>query len=214
MITLTATKRDPALSRAAVEQAGSVLGVVYGPKQEAVPVAIEMRAFQKALREAGESTVLSLAGVTAEPLQVLIHEVDLEPVKNTPRHVDFYAIEKGAKVEVAVPLTFVGESAAVKTGANLVKVLHELEIEAEAANLPHTISVDISVLAAVGDQIHAKDIALPTGVALVTDPEEVVVLTQEVEEVVEEAPAAVDLSSIEVEKKGKEEEAGEAEKAA
>jgi large subunit ribosomal protein L25 len=86
----------------------------------------------------------------------------------------------------------------------LVKVAHELEVEADPVNLPHELEVDISVLVAIGDQIHAKDVALPAGVTLITDPEEVIVLIQEVEEErVEEAPA--DLSAIEVEQKGKEE---------
>src|SRR5581483_2288682 len=117
------------------------------------------------------------------------------PVTHTPRHVDFYAITKGEKVEIAIPLDFIGESAAVAEGANLVKVMHELEVEADPMKLPHDIKVDLSKLAAVGDQIHAKDLALPDGVTLAIDPEEVVALVQEVVEEKEEA-APVDISSI------------------
>jgi large subunit ribosomal protein L25 len=160
------------------------------------------------LKTAGESSVIDLTGLGA-PMQVHIHEVDRDPVTNAPRHADLYAIEKGAKVEVAVPLEFVGESAAVKAGANLVKVMHELEIEAAPADLPHDIKVDISLLAAVDDQIHVRDLALPKGVEAKADGDEVVALAQEVKEEAEEA-APADLSSIEVEKKGKEEAEGEA----
>ena len=106
-----------------------------------------------------------------------------------------------------MPLTFVGVSLAVEQGANLVKVLHELEIEADPMSLPHDIEVDISKLVALGDRIHASDLELPAGVALMTEPGEVVALVQEiVEEKVEEVIAPLDISSIEVEKKGKEEE--------
>ena len=70
-------------------------------------------------------------------------------------------------------------------------------------NLPHDIEVDLALLANIGDQIHAKDLKLPAGVTLTMSPEEVVVLVQEVVEEKEEAPAA-DLSTIEVEQKGKE----------
>ena len=116
---------------------------------------------------------------------------------------------KGEKVEVAIPLLFMGESPAVEQGANLVKVMHELEVEADPMNLPHTITVDISILAALGDKIHASDLVLPSGIKLVTPPEEVVALVQEVvEEKEEEVAAPADISSIEVEKKGKEEVAG------
>jgi large subunit ribosomal protein L25 len=166
-----------------------------------------LRFQQKSLRR---SSVVQLSGVSAEPLQVLIHDVDHDPVTSAARHADFYAIEKGAKVEVAVPLTFINESPAVKAGNNLVKVLHELEIEAAPADLPHAIEVDISVLANVGDQIHVRDIMLPKGVSLKVDADEVVALIQEVQEEKEEVAAPIDMDAIEVEKKGKEETAEEA----
>ncbi len=204
--TLTATPRDTKATAAALAAAGIIPAVVYGPKQESIAISLESRVFDKVLRDAGESSVIELSGVTSAPLQVLIHDLDMDPVKHIPRHVDFYAIEKGAKVEVAVQIEFVGESAAVKAGANLVKVLHELEVKADAAHLPHEITIDISVLENVGDQIHVRDIKLPTGVELVTDAEEVVAIAQAVEEEKEEAAPAVDMAAIEVEKKGKDEE--------
>ena len=76
--------------------------------------------------------------------------------------------------------------------------------------LPHTIEIDVSVLAAVDDQIHARDIKLPAGVSLITEPEEVVALVQEVVAEKEEA-APADISAVEVEKKGKVEAAEDAE---
>lgn len=72
-------------------------------------------------------------------------------------------------------------------------------------NLPHDISVDLSVLMSVNDRIHAKDLVLPSGVELAVEPEEVIALAQEVVEEKEEVAAPADISSIEVEKKGKEE---------
>jgi large subunit ribosomal protein L25 len=212
MITLPVEKRaDGGPKAAAIRRAGQIPAVVYGGKHESTPVAVNARAFEKVLKEAGESTIVSLTGLGAE-VPTLIHEVDLDPVTHTPRHVDFYAITKGEKVEIAIPLEFVGESPAVADGANLVKVMHELEVEADPMSLPHSIAVDISKLAAIGDQIHAKDLVLPSGVTLNVDAEEVVALAQEVvEEKEESAPA--DLSAIEVEGE-KKEEAAEGEGAA
>jgi large subunit ribosomal protein L25 len=184
--------------------------VVYGPKQPTQHISVNLPEFAKLLRDAGESTVIELTGL-AKPLQVLIHDVDRDPVTGLPRHADLYAIEKGAKVEVEVPLSFFGESMAVKLGANIVKVLHALPIEAGAADLPHEIEVDIEALKEVGDQIHVKDLKLPAGVTATIDGEEVVALAQEVEQESEEDTAgAPDMDAIEVEKKGKEEEGGEA----
>src|SRR3989344_3132399 len=199
MLTLEVTKRDVAgASAPALRREGSIPAVVYGAHQEATPVAVDAGAFSKVLKEAGEATIVSLTGLGAA-LPTLIHEVDLDPVTNRPRHIDFYAVTKGEKVEVAIPLVFVGVSPAVETGANLVKGLHEIEVEADPMNLPHNIEVNISILAAINDRICAKALVFPAGVTLVSEPEEVITLVQEVVEEKEEEPVAADITSIEVE---------------
>jgi len=207
MLTLKVEKRAKGGANA-LRMAGTLPGVVYGAHQESTPIAINARAFGKILAEAGEATIVSLAGLGAE-IPTLIHEVDLDPLTSHPRHVDFYAVTKGQKVEVAIPLEFVGESPAVKGGANLVKVLHEIEVKADPMQLPHNFEADLSSLVAIGDQIHVRDLKIPAGVELMVDGDEVIALVQEVIEEKEEVAPATDLSAIEVEKKGKEEEAAE-----
>ena len=201
MITLAVEKRkEGGASAPALRRAGSIPAAVYGAHQAATAIAVPARAFEKVFREAGEASIVALSGL-GEPLPTLIHEVDLDPITNHPRHVDFYAVTKGQKVQVAIPLTFIGEAPAVEAGANLVKVLHELEVKADPMNLPHDIQVDLSVLKAINDRIYVRDLVLPAGVELAVEPEEVVALVQEiVEEKVEEVVA--DIASIEVEKKG------------
>jgi large subunit ribosomal protein L25 len=205
MLTLSVEKREKKSASAPVLlRTGFIPAVVYGAHQASTPITVSVRAFEKILREAGEATIVSLAGLGA-PLPTLIHEVDLDPLTNQPRHVDFYAVTKGKKVQVAIPLIFVGESPAVKAGANLVKVLYELEVKADPMNLPHDITVDLSALMKINDRIHAKDIVLPTGIELAVELEEIVALVQEVVEEKEEVVVPADIGSIEVEKKGKEE---------
>ncbi|HEX2792542.1 MAG TPA: 50S ribosomal protein L25, partial [Candidatus Paceibacterota bacterium] len=130
-----------------------------------------------------------------------------DPVTSVPRHADFYAVEKGAKVHVSIPLSFINEAPAVKLGANVVKVLHEVEVEADPSKLPHEIEVDLEKLAENGDQIRVSDLAAPAGVTITTDGEETVALAQVQEDEPEEETAAPDMDSIEVEQKGKEDEA-------
>lgn len=202
MLTLSVEKRTKNKA-AQVRRSGRIPAVVYGGKHESTPIEVDARAFEKVLKKAGESTIVSLTGLGSE-LPTLIHDVDLDPLSHQPRHVDFYAVTKGEKVEVAIPLAFEGESPAVAGGANLVKVMHELEVKADPMNLPAHIVVDISRLVTLGDRIEAKDLVLPAGVELAIEPSEVVALTQAVVEEKEEV-APVDISSIEVEKKGKEE---------
>ncbi|KKT13103.1 MAG: 50S ribosomal protein L25 [Parcubacteria group bacterium GW2011_GWC1_43_30] len=107
--------------------------------------------FLKVWKEAGASSIVTLE--TPEGIkESLIQDVDLDPITGTPRHADFYIFEKGHKLEVELPLEFVGISPAVKDlGGMLVKVLHELKIEAMPKDLPHNIKVDVSVLINFGD---------------------------------------------------------------
>tara|TARA_Y100000310_G_scaffold63585_1_gene59056 strand:- start:44873 stop:45550 length:678 start_codon:yes stop_codon:yes gene_type:complete len=186
---------------------GSIPGVLYGPKEKTAPVTMSDREFKNVWKEAGESTIVTLKGLK-EDKDSLIHDVDVDPITGEPRHADFYVIEKGKKVQVSVSLEFTGDAPAVKElGGALVKVLHEVEIEALPKDLPHSIYVDVSPLTDFNAQVLVKDIVIPEGVTAVTGPQEVVALVSEVveeEEVSEEDP---DLSQIEVEKKGKEEDA-------
>lgn len=192
---LEAQKRDIKENLQNLRKGGFIPAVVYGPKQEALSIKLNTIEFKKAYREAGESTVVELS-VDGDKHEVLIQQVDRDAIKGEVLHVDFYAIEKGKKVTVNVPLEFVGEAPAEKTlGGVLVKVLHEVEIEAMPKDLPHEIEVSIDSLVDFEAQIHAKDLIMPNGVTLLTDADEVVVLVQahkeEVEEAVEFDPNAV-----------------------
>lgn len=212
MVTLKAELRDKSQKSADIRKRGFIPAVFYGKKEASTSISVPMVDFLKVWKEAGESSVVSL--VTPEGnIESLIHDVDFDPVSGKPRHADFYVFEKGHKVAVEVPLEFEGVSPAIKDlGGVLVKVLHVLKIEAMPKDLPHNITIDISSLIDFQSQILANQINLPSGVELMENPEEVVALVSAPREEKEEEAAPVDLSEIEVEKKGKkdEEEGGEA----
>ena len=185
---------------------GQLPAVLYGADNESQPISVDARSFGKVLKEAGESTLVELV-VDGKKHNVLIHDVQVDPLTDAPVHADFLSVRMDKEIHAKIPFEFIGESPAVKGESGiLVKVMHELEVEADPMNLPHNIEVDISMLAALGDKIHASDLALPSGIKLVTPDEEVVALVQEVIEEKEEVVAPADISTIEVEKKGKEEE--------
>ncbi len=189
---------------------GTIPAVFYGPKQESTSVTISAVEFSKFWKKAGESSIIILKSETDEH-EALIHEVDVHPVTGTPRHADFYVIEKGKKLQLDVHLVYEGVSSAVKDLAGiLVKVLHEVKIEALPKDLPHSLKVDISGLKELNSTITAKDLILPNGVELVTGADEVVAAIDVAkDEPLEEAPTTIDMSAIEVEKKGKEPKEGE-----
>ena len=197
----------------AIREEGLVPAVMYGPKSEPQHIAIAKMPFKKAFAEAGESTVVTL-DVAGTKTDALINDVQFHPVTNEPIHADFYIFDKNATVEVEIPLEFTGESPAVKNlGGILVKVAHEITVEALPKDLPHEIIVDISSLIDFDSQIKASDLKLPQGVTLVTeeDQDEVIAMVDTPREETEEEAAPVDLSSVEIEKKGKKEEETSAE---
>jgi len=208
-VTLTAktrTERGKQLGK--LRKDGQLPAVVYGPKEDSTAIVLDQAAFEKVYRDAGESTIITLTGV-GDDKEVLVHDIAFDPTKGGATHVDFYAIERGKELTVEVPLEFEGEAPAVKLGGSLTKVLHEVEVTCRPSALPKHIVVDISGLETFEDQIQVKDIALPEGVKMENEPEEVVALVQETKEEAEEAPEAVDMDAIEVEEKGKKEDADE-----
>lgn len=190
-----------------LRQSGKLPGVVYGPgaKEGSIPVACDPKEFEKVFRAAGESEVVRLAGVPGVE-EVLVHEVQYDPVTDEPLHIDLYAIAADQEVEVEVPLIFEGEAPAEKLGGVLTKVRHSLAVAALPRLLPHELVVDVSSLCTFDDKILAQDISLPEGTRLVTPPDEVVALVVEQTPEEEETPAEIDMSTIEVEKKGKKQE--------
>lgn len=218
---LTAIMRSKTDKLASVRNNGMVPAVVYGARVENTMLSVSSVDFEKVLKSAGESStvLLEIKGdeskkETSKKIDVLIHDVQVDPVKGFPIHIDFLAIDMNKSIEVTIPVEFIGIAPAEKNSLGvLVKVMHEVEIEALPKDLPHNVTVDVSTLVNLDDQIHAKDIILPKGVKMVTEGDEVVALIAMIKEETEEIVAPVDLSSIEVEKKGKKDEESTPEKA-
>ena len=210
---LTATKRSKAEKLDAIRSNGMVPAVVYGARMENTLISVPSVLFTKLFKIAGETStiVLEIAGETEKEkstkVDVLIHEIQADPIRGFPIHIDFLAIDMNKEITVSVPVEFTGIEIAEKASSGvLVKVIHEVEVEALPKNMPHEIIVDVSTLVAIDDQIHISDIKLPSGVKILANEDEVVALLANVKEEVVEESAPVDLSSIEVEKKGKKEE--------
>jgi large subunit ribosomal protein L25 len=211
MISLNFETRDIKTKLETMREAGNIPAVFYGPKEKSTSIVVVAKDFMKVLKKAGESSIIVLKDKSGAEHEALIHALDKHPLTGVVRHIDFYVIEKGKKLTVDVPLNFTGVSPAVKDkGGILVKVQREIEIEAIPKDLPHEIVVDISSLVELTDVILAKNIALPSGVTLKINPEEVIASVSVAKEETEEAPKTIDMSAIAVEAKGKEAKEGEA----
>jgi len=187
-----------------IREQGKMPAIVYGAGQDALMITLNTKEFERVWSQAGESTIITIKGI-GEDKQALIKDVSLDPHYDTPSHADLYLVKKDVVVSVDVPLVFVGVAAAEKSlGGTLIKVMHNLAVEALPKDLPAEVEVDISKLETFEDKIHVRDIVLPTGVSVDdADKDEVVALVQE-QRAEDESKTEIDLSSVEVVKKGKE----------
>lgn len=180
---------------------GLVPAVLYGPDVASIPIMMALSQFEKIYKKAGESTLMKLVieGSDGEDFDVIIHDVDFDPIRQVPIHIDFYAVRMDRKIQTEVPLVFNGTSPAVKNfGGILVKVLQSLEVEALPKDLPQSIEVDLAVLKEVGSRITVGDLDLPKGVKALLDSDEVVVIVESKQELEQEEAEEQQQGSVEV----------------
>ena len=157
-----------------LRRAAKVPGIVYGG--EAAPVAIEVDhndILLKLKKEAFHSSIINL-NIDGKKEQVLLRDYQSHAYKLLVLHVDFQRVDATHELHIKVPLHFVNEENApgVKLGGGLVNhVTTELDIHCLAKDLPEFITVDVGALK-VGETIHASQVKLPAGVALVKHGDE------------------------------------------
>lgn len=160
-----------------LRKSGMVPGVVYGRGMENMTVAVGAAVLDKTLKEAGESTLLELVMENGNSKHVLIHDLQRDPVKDFPIHVDFLEVRLDQKIKAGVVLEFIGAAPAViKLGGVLVKNMHELEVEALPQDLPHNIEVDISALKNFEDHITVGDVKVGPKIRILSPRETIVAL--------------------------------------
>ena len=188
VIELNVEKRDLSENLDKLREEGFVPAVAYGPVDEPIHIKFPINEFLRVWKEAGESTIIDLKGLDDEK-EVLIKEVQTHPVKETPLHVDFYAIERGKTLQLSVPLEFVGEAPAEKLGGIVVRVMHEIEVETRPRNIPQLIEVDLGALEQMDSVIKVSDLKMPEGVVAKTDADEILVSVAEQKDEPEEVAA-------------------------
>ena len=176
--TLSATVRSESGKGAArsLRRAGSVPAVIYGHKREPMSLSVPMRELERLLeRVSAETTVVELS-IDGKVSRTLIREIQKHPFKKQLVHIDFQELVAGEMITVNIPLVIVGVSVGVRSFAGILdQTMRELEVSVDPASIPNHIDIDVSALN-VGDSIHVRDIALPAGVTILTDPDASVVV--------------------------------------
>src|SRR5436190_6283215 len=154
--------------------AGQVPGVIYGHGREPQSLTVNAREFDRlAERVRITSTVIELA-LDGRTARTLVRELQRDPLRRNVLHIDFQELVAGEKVNVSVPLRFVGTAEGVKSaGGILEEVIHTLDVRVDPSNIPDHIDVDVTPLT-IGHGFHVRDLKLPEGVEVLDDPDNTV----------------------------------------
>lgn len=186
---------------------GWIPGIIYGRKTPQ-SVQMEQKALRRALRTVGTTHLVDIQ-LDGKPRTVLIREIQQHATRGDILHVDFMEVDMSAKLRTSAELVTVGQALPEAEGLGAVTLmLREIEIECYPDDMVASIDVDLSAIKTPDDVIHVRDLAIPQGIEVLTDPDMVVtsfeyVGAEEVEAVEEEA---VEAEAVEVIARGKKEE--------
>lgn len=152
-----------------IRKQGLLPATIYGKNIRSESVSVPLGDFTNTYDKAGETGLIELS-LEGKVRPVLIHNVQKHPISGELLHAELMQVNLKEKVHTRVPIDFVGTAPAVsdKVGT-LLELLDELEIEALPTDLPEKISVDVSGLAEVNQEIKVKDVTVPAGITVLTD---------------------------------------------
>jgi large subunit ribosomal protein L25 len=166
---------DRKSSGKAALNSGQVPGIMYGQGKTAASVQVPSTVLSKLYQQAGTNKLIEIS-LNGKTQNVLFHDVQMDPLSRQLIHFDLYTVKMDEKIKTEVPLHYVNDAPAVYThNAVLLKNIEEIEVEALPAKLPEYIEVDLEKLEEIGDDIFVKDLTIPSDVAVLNDPEELIV---------------------------------------
>ncbi|MGD8967483.1 MAG: 50S ribosomal protein L25 [Anaerolineae bacterium] len=171
---------------------GWVPGVIYGRDFESVPLQFDKYDLRDVLSQVGGSQLINVKIDNAdEPEAALLRDVQRDVITGDLLHVDFYRVMMTETITTEIPLLTTGESpvAEQKEGI-LLHGISEIEVECLPGDLVDALEVDLSELTEVGQAILVEDLAVPSGISILTDPDEMILRLVPLEEVELERPAA------------------------
>ncbi len=202
-VRLEAQKREASGKGAArgMRRAGNLPGVLYGRKNEVIPIQIDARGFQDFLHNYGENTFINLEIADHGTENVMVKEIQRDPVSNQLLHTDLLRISMDEPITSPVPITLVGSAPGIREGGILEFPHRQLTLHCLPTLLPEEIEVDINELE-IDDRVSVEDISLPEGIEVLDDLNTRIVAV--VPPRIEEEPEVEAEEGIEVETEGDE----------
>jgi large subunit ribosomal protein L25 len=195
---IEADARESGTKRSArrLRRNGKIPGILYGPKVK--PVALELNKREFSTRVAGleGSHLVRLKSAAAELTDkvALVKDMQYHPISGDVIHADLYEVDLSARIQVSVPLHFVGKAAGVVRGGILQPIVREIEVECLPLDIPQFFNVEVSALD-IGDSIHIEELQMPESVTAIYESNFALVTVAT--PTVEEAPAAAAAATVE-----------------
>jgi len=175
---------------------GKLPAVIYGQEIEPMPITLNTKQVHQVLKVVGANTLISIK-VGKDEFLTLVREIQREVIMRDLLHMDFQAVSLEETITTFLPVVMVGESPAVtELEGLLILSMDELQIEAKAKDLPDTISVDVSGLVEIGDNILVKDLVITGDVKILDDPDGLVIVATApvlMDEIVDEVEEGAEL---------------------
>lgn len=169
-VRLEAQKREASGKGAArgMRRAGGIPGVLYGRKNEVIPIRIDARRFQDFLHDYGENAFINLEIADHGTENVMVREIQRDPVSNELLHTDLLRISMDEPITSFVSITLVGSAPGIQEGGILEFPHRQLSLRCLPTLLPEEIEVDINELE-IDNRISVEDISLPEGIEVLDD---------------------------------------------
>jgi large subunit ribosomal protein L25 len=190
-VELTAEKRTVTGKQVRqLRREGWVPAVMYGHGFEPVPLQFEERSLAHILSKVGGSQLIGInVKGDKQPEMALVRDVQRDPIRGNFLHVDFYRVRMTERLTAEVPLVVVGESPVIEAREGiLLQGISAIEVECLPGDLVDAIEVDLSDLVEIDQGIYVRDLAVPAGIDVLTDVDEMIVriVPLEAEEIEEE----------------------------
>ena len=188
---------------------GKIPAILYGPKVQAIPLELNNKEFSTRVAglEGSHLVRLKSKSTSLADKVALVKEMQYHPISGDVIHADFYEVDLTAKIEVSVPLHFVGKAAGVVRGGILQPIVREIQVECLPLDIPEFFDVDVTGLD-IGDSVHIEELPIPAGVTAVYESNFalVTVATPTVEEEPTAAAVTAEAAAVAVPEEKKEEE--------
>lgn len=160
-----------------IRQEGNVPAILYGKKIDNKTVSVGAMDLLKTIREVGRNGLISLDIDGSSKHQVMIYDMQIDPIRNEYTHIDFFEVDMTSEIDVDVPVRLVGEAEGLRDGGIVSQLLYEITVNCLPSDIPEEIEIDIAQLN-IGDAIQVADIRSNVQVTIVNEDEDAIVTVQ------------------------------------